>query len=98
MTTNTPDALRHLAVQILADAAAPGCVRFGERKIFLSTIPGIDLGDAACRAQLDELRRSGLLRFARADLVAAMDPALVAASEWQLDGASYNFLVVEPVR
>jgi hypothetical protein len=43
-----------------------------------------------------QLRRAGLLRFARADLVAAMDPELVAASEWRLNGATAHFLIVEP--
>jgi hypothetical protein len=35
-----------------------------------------------------------LLQFARADLVAAMDPSLDAASEWRLAGATYHFLQV----
>ena len=34
-----------------------------------------------------------LVVLARADLVAAMDPALVAASEWQVDGATYHFVI-----
>jgi hypothetical protein len=38
-----------------------------------------------------------LLEFARADLVVAMAPAPVAASEWHLDGATMHFLVVPPV-
>jgi hypothetical protein len=42
----------------------------------------------------EDLRRAGLLKFARADLVAAMDPELVATSEWRLDGTTYHFLQV----
>ncbi len=38
-----------------------------------------------------------MLEFARANPVAAMAPALVAASEWHLDGATMHFLVVPPV-
>jgi hypothetical protein len=68
---------------------------FGDRKVFLSTIPGIDLEDAACRSWLDDLRRTSRVRFARADLVAAMPAELVAASEWNLDGATLHFLVLD---
>jgi hypothetical protein len=88
-------ALRILASLILEDVRCDAGVRwFGDRKVFLSTVPGIDLTDADCRADLDVMRRAGLLEFARADLVAAMDPAIVAASEWRLDGATMHFLVV----
>lgn len=65
---------------------------FGTRKVFLAAL--VDVADPDAMAILDDCRRSGLLRFARADLVAAMDPELIAASEWRLDGASYHFLVV----
>jgi len=81
------------ATSTLAAARAHGTY-FGARKVFLSTIPGLDLGSAACREQLDACRRAQLLVFARADFVAAMDPALVAASEWDLGGAQMHFLVV----
>jgi hypothetical protein len=69
-------------------------VYFGDRKVFLSTIPGVDLADPEWRQLLKELRRARLLTFARADLVVAMDPELVAASEWKLDDATNHFLVV----
>lgn len=91
-----PLAFRYLAESIVRDAVLQGAF-FGDRKIFLASIPGINLGDAECTGMLLDLLRAGLLRFARADLVSAMDPALVAASEWKLDGATYHFLVVEPV-
>lgn len=84
---------RYLAESIVADAHSCG-VYFGDRKVFLASIPGLDIQDPECVAMLDELRRAQLLRFARADMVAAMDPALVAASQWRIDGAEYHFLVV----
>ena len=86
-------ALGILASNLVADARNCGTF-FGDRKVFLSTVPGVDVRDLEWRALLDELRRAGLLIFARADLVAAMDPALVAASEWNMDGATAHFLVV----
>lgn len=92
-TTPIPAAYRLLAALYLDDAAAYG-TRFGTRKVFLSTVPGIDLADPECTDVLLTLLRTGCLEFARADLVAAMDPALVAASEWRLDGATQHFLVL----
>ena len=86
-------ALRYLAEGILADARESGTY-FGDRKVFLATIPGVDLADPEWPHLLEDVRRAGLLTFARADLVAAIDPALVAASEWRLDGATYHFLQV----
>jgi hypothetical protein len=37
-----------------------------------------------------------LIVLARADLVSAMEPSLVAASEWRTNGATYHF-VIDPV-
>jgi hypothetical protein len=48
------------------------------------------------KARLVAAHRAGELVLARADLVAAMDPALVAASEITTDGASFHFIVKEP--
>ncbi len=96
--TTANAALRFLAEYILEDVRGDAGVRwFGDRKAFLSTVPGLDLTTPEGRADADALRRAGLLEFARADLVAAMDPVLVAASEWRLDGATMHFLVVPPV-
>jgi hypothetical protein len=67
---------------------------FGDRKVFLGSIPGVDLADPDWRQLFDDLRRARLLEFARADLVAAMDPELVARSEWNQGGATNHFLVV----
>ena len=53
------------------------------------------LGLAGFKADLVAAHRAGELALARADLVAAMDPALVAASEIAVDGASFHFVVKE---
>jgi hypothetical protein len=86
------DALRNLANGILIDARMSG-IYFGDRKVFLGSIPGVDVGDPE-RQMFEDLRRAGLLEFARTDLVAAMDPELVARSEWNQGGATNHFLVV----
>jgi len=86
-------ALRFLAEGIIAEARTSG-VYFGDRKVFLASIPGVDLADPEWRELLDNLRRARLLEFARADLIAAMDPELVAKSEWSQGGATNHFLVV----
>ncbi len=69
----------------------------GKRKVFLAAI--VDVEDPVAMEILDECRRAGLLSFARADLVSAMDPDLVAASEWKLGGQSrgptYHFIEVD---
>lgn len=62
--------------------------------MFLGSIPGVDISDPEWRQLFDDLRRARLLEFARADLVAAMDPELVAKSEWSQEGATNHFLVV----
>jgi len=94
-TTTATKAQKLVATSILADAQEG--TAWTQGKVYLGTIPGIDLQDAECCAMLDELRRVGALRFARADLVAAMDPGLVAKSEWKLPGglATFHFLIVD---
>ncbi|MBX3160667.1 MAG: hypothetical protein KF773_32170 [Deltaproteobacteria bacterium] len=87
------------AVRELAGRARAGT--FGERKVFIAAVwhelrraPGyaaLSLGDF--KARLVAAHRAGELALARADLVAAMDPALVAASETTTDGASFHFIV-----
>lgn len=93
--TPIPAAYRMLADRIIEDAAEHGTRLYDSCKVFLSTIPSIDLTDAEGLVILRDLLRTGALHFARADLVAAMDPKLVAASEWRLDKwATYHFLVL----
>lgn len=79
------------AAQLLRAAADFG-TRFGSR-VFLGSIPGVDLSDPECVALLERCRLAGQLRFGRADLVAAMDPELVAASLWECPaGVPYHFM------
>jgi len=89
------------AVRRAAGAVVDGW--FGDRKVFVSAVwdqlrrapRWAALGLAGFKAQLVVAHRAGELSLARADLVAAMDPALVAASEIAVDGASFHFLVQE---
>lgn len=76
---------------------------FGDRKVFISEVweqlrrttawAGITLDDF--KTQLLAAHRSGDVVLARADLVAAMNPTLVAASETTANGASFHFVVRE---
>jgi hypothetical protein len=92
-TESADDGLRITAERILATARnAHRDSWFGTRKVFLAAV--VDVTDTASMAILDDCRRARLLTFARADLVAAMDPEMVAESEWRLDGATFHFLVV----
>jgi len=78
--------------------------RFGDRKVFVSAVwhelrkdpPWAELTLDDFKARLVAAHRAGELALARADLVAAMDPELVAASEIIVDGASFHFIVQEP--
>jgi hypothetical protein len=90
------------AVLRAARAATSG--RFGDRKVFVSAVwHELHKDPAWSQLALDELKpllaaahRAGQLVLARADLVAAMDPELVACSEIASDGARFHFVVVEP--
>ncbi|HEX3478152.1 MAG TPA: hypothetical protein VHT91_24190 [Kofleriaceae bacterium] len=89
------------AVLRAADAVVDGW--FGDRKVFVSAVwdqlrrdpRWAGLGLAGFKAELVAAHRAGALTLARADLVAAMDPAQVAASEIAVDGASFHFIVKE---
>jgi hypothetical protein len=89
------------AVLRAADAVVDGW--FGDRKVFVSAVwdqlrrdpRWAERGLAGFKADLVAAHRAGELTLARADLVAAMDPALVAASEIAVDGASFHFVVKE---
>lgn len=90
------DAVRHVA-----RSAHDGV--FGERKVFIATVwhdlrrrPGYgELTLDELKSRLVEAHRAGELVLARADLVAAMNPELVAASETVADGATFHFVVRE---
>lgn len=76
---------------------------FGERKVFIAAVwrelrnrPGhASLTLDEFKARLVRAHRAGELVLARADLVAAMNPELVAASETAADGATFHFVVRE---
>jgi hypothetical protein len=103
-TLGAPSAAPSFADAVLAAAGAAHEGRFGDRKVFVSAVweelhkqpPWAALALDDFKARLVAAHRAGELTLARADLVAAMDPALVAASEIAADGASFHFLVKEP--
>lgn len=74
---------------------------FGARKVFISEVwQALRREPPFARLSLDEFKgrliaahRAGELVLARADLVAAMNPELVASSETVSDGASFHFVV-----
>ena len=82
-------------VQVAADKTT-GKGRFGPRKVFIAAawrrlkLPGLD--ETNYKAKLIEAHRAGLLVLHRADLVGAMDPKLVAASEVQYLNATFHFI------
>ena len=88
-------------VRDVARAATNGV--FGDRKVFISSVwdelrrhpayAALTLDDF--KARLLRAHRDGDVELARADLVAAMNPDLVAASETTTDGASFHFIVRE---
>jgi hypothetical protein len=86
-------------VREVAGAARAGV--FGDRKVFIAAAwdelrrrpawSGLTLPEF--KQRLLAAHRAGELALARADLVAAMDPELVAASETAAGGASFHFIV-----
>lgn len=76
---------------------------FGDRKVFISAAwdelrrrpEYASLTLSEFKARLVRAHRAGELVLARADLVAAMDPGLVDASEISADGATFHFIVRE---
>jgi hypothetical protein len=102
-----PVPARSLVDDVLAIArAAHGDAVFGDRKVFISRIwdalrrepawASLALHDF--KQRLVAAHRAQQLVLARADLVSAMDPALVEASETRTDGASFHFVEREPTR
>lgn len=85
--------------------SAPASDRFGDRKVFISRIWDKTKGEL--QMTLNEFKRwlvdaymAGRLEMSRADLVAAMDPEVVAASSTRPEGQSYPewHFVVDPSR
>jgi hypothetical protein len=70
--------------------------RYGTRKVFLAAVHAALGGEGAihleaCKRRMVAAHRAGLLVLARADLVAAMPRAAVAASEVSDGGAEFHF-------
>lgn len=88
------------AREVFEDATGPGVPKFGAEKAFISGVWDAHrrrVRDATKRefvARLLDAHRKGHLTLARADLVAAMDPELVRASELRdpQTGATYHFV------
>jgi len=92
------------AADVLRAANSRDVVCFGDRKVFVASLWDRLIEQPAWASlSLDQLKsrlvaahRAGRLVLARADLVAAMDPALVEASQIIADGASFHFVIREP--
>ncbi len=99
------EALRGFAAEVrrVAGAVGEGDGRFGERKVFVSAVWNegrargrwAEMGGEQFKAWLFAAHAAGELTLARADLVAAMDPGRVAASEIVVNGATFHFVVQE---
>ena len=103
---NWTEALVDLVAAVLATAArVPASGRFGDRKVFVSAVwdalpeavrDGLSID--SFKRQLFVTHRLGLLVLARADLVAAMPAASVAASQIGYDGVQFHFVLDPTVR
>ncbi len=88
------------AAKIAAAARAPSARPFGTNKVFIASVWETlasdaelrALGEEGFKALLVEVHRRGLVDLSRADLVAAMDPRDVAASETRHRNATYHFI------
>lgn len=89
-------------VQALAEATTAG--RYGDERIFIATVwQAAQAGPlrtslVSFKERLVEANRLGLLRLHRADLVGAMDGALVEQSEARHLNATFHFIEIAPPR
>jgi hypothetical protein len=94
------DDLRSFAARVLAAAQASTTGRFGEDRVFISHVwralqeqaQGLD--ERTFKSRLVEANRARLLSLERADLVEAMNPADVSASEVQSSTATFHFIAL----
>jgi hypothetical protein len=95
------DAFVTRAVAKIAGAThAPSARPYGPNKVFIASVweslasdPELcALGEQGFKALVVKAHRRGLLDLSRADLVAAMDPRDVAASETRHRNATYHFI------
>ncbi|AUX22445.1 uncharacterized protein SOCEGT47_029480 [Sorangium cellulosum] len=87
------------AARVIEAARASKSGRFGDNKVFISHVlrrlveEGVAIDDAeAFKARLVSAHRSGLLALNRADLVEAMEPADVDASETRYLSTTFHFV------
>ena len=97
--------LEVFAKKVLERGRDSKVLRFGEDRAFISSLwremvrhgeTGLSL--ETFKRRLVDANRLGALSLHRADLVAAMDAATVAASEVAYLNATFHFVAVEPVR
>jgi hypothetical protein len=89
------------AAKIQHASRGPRARAFGPNKVFIASVweslaadpEMMVLGEGGFKALLVEAHRRGLVDLSRADLVAAMDPKDVAASETRHRNATYHFIV-----
>jgi hypothetical protein len=92
----------HVIEKIRAAARSPSTKRFGDNKAFIASVwrclsedPDLEsLGEDGFKRLLVEAHQRGDIVLSRADLVAAMDPAEVRASETQHLNATYHFIQI----
>ena len=98
--TVAPEELHTFAERVREAARASTSGRFGGDKIFIShvwhalrnQVRGLD--EQTFKDRLLEANRARLLSLSRADLVEAMDPADVSASETRYLGATFHFIAL----
>jgi hypothetical protein len=95
-----PAELGRFARRVRAAADDPQARRYGDNKVFIGSVWQAlradseigKLGEAGFKRRLVEAHRRGALVLGRADLVAAMDPRDVHASETRHQDATYHFI------
>lgn len=98
-TTSGPSLAEFAEAVVAVARVSPA--RYSPRDVFISGVwremqPILRWSEAEFKAALVEAHRAGLLRLARADLVAAMDPREVAASETRYGNfATFHFVEVD---
>jgi hypothetical protein len=93
-------ALQRVVAKVLRVSAGSGLRHYGPNKVFIASVwealasdaEIAALGEPGFKQLLAEAHRRGLLVLSRADLVAAMDPRDVAASETRHHNATYHFI------
>ncbi|MET0411791.1 MAG: hypothetical protein ABW217_10880 [Polyangiaceae bacterium] len=96
----TASTLQHVVEKVRRASAGAGVRQYGPEKVFIASVWEVLAGDAEIAALgeqgfkdvLAEAHRRGLVTLSRADLVTAMDPRDVAASEIRHHNATYHFI------